>query len=96
MISRLGATPEQIARGRELTLAGVLDPPGMSDCLALMAYRRDQARIVSQRGSCSGHCHCTFIRTRSGEHVCPHSWQACPRHKLSLIVERWEGVCSGS
>lgn len=93
MISRLGSTPEQIARGRELTLAGQLDPPGMSDCLALMAYRRDQAAMVARRGSCSGRCSgCAFIRTRSGIEVCPHSWEPCPRHKLSLIVELFSKV----
>lgn len=93
-MSRLGTTPDQIARGRQLTQLGQLDPPGMVDCLALMAYRRDQARIVSQRGSCSGHCqaNCQFIRTRSGQEVCPHSWEPCPRHKLSLIVELFSKV----
>lgn len=93
MISGLGSSPEQIARGRELTQLGQLDPDGMIDCLSVMAYRRDQARIVSQRGSCSGHCSgVQFVQTRNGEQVCPHTWQACPRHKLSLLVELFSKV----
>lgn len=93
MISRLGSTPEQIARGRELTLAGQLDPPGMVDCLALMAYRRDQADRVSRTGHCAGRCSGQqFIQTRGGNVVCPHTWQECPRQKLSLIVELFSKV----
>ncbi len=92
MITRLGSTPEQIARGRELTLAGQLDPPGMVDCLAVMAYRRDQAEQVNRRGTCAGRCACEFVRTLSGQEVCPHTWQPCPRHRLSLIVELFSKV----
>lgn len=81
-----------IEDGKRLTLAGEYSPVSQVSQLNIMLFRREQRRLVYQRGRCEGQCRVELVQNMKGDWVCPNTWRLCPNRVLDSIVSLYAKV----